>query len=196
MIENEINQIQKIIIHNGIGIEKKFFFYFNKKIFSRTNSGANSSTTTTNISHVSSPKNPMLHQQSPNILSSTKTPLSSGLSTSVPPHFTYPTSTTTTNQPVLQYSTIVSQNTLPSTSTTITSSNLTSKQQNILSPQTKQTSRQTSISSNDSTVNTTSTQSISSVTITTTNSTSHPPSLLSNTDRTGIDFYLYYLIIY
>ncbi len=109
------------------------------------------------------------------------------LSTSVPPHFTYPTST----QPILQYSTIVSQNTLPATSTA-SSSNSTSKQQNILSPQTKQISRQTSSTNNDSTVITTSSQSMSAGTTTTTNSTSnnsHPPSLLANNDRTGIEFH-------
>ncbi|CAF0931984.1 unnamed protein product [Rotaria sordida] len=157
----------------------------------RTNSGANGSTT--NITYGSSPKNPLIHQQS----SSTKTPLSSAsvLSASAPTHFTYPTTppaTTTTTQPVLQYSTIVSQNTIPSTP--ITSNNSISKQQNIFSPQTKQMSRQTSINNNDSTVITSSSQSIpssssSSTTTTITNSisnSSHPPSLLTNNDRTGL----------
>ncbi|CAF4951079.1 unnamed protein product, partial [Rotaria sp. Silwood1] len=141
----------------------------------RTNSGANSSTT--NVIHGSSPKNPILHQQS----SITKTP-TSVLSASVPTHFTYPTTTTT--QPVLQYSTIVSQNTIPSTPT---SSSSASKQQNIFSPQTKQMSRQTSINNNDSTVTTTSSQSIpSSSTTTTISNSSHPPSLVTNNDRTGL----------
>ncbi|CAF4540534.1 unnamed protein product, partial [Rotaria socialis] len=112
--------------------------------------GSSSTTITTSVSHGSSPKNPIVNQQS-----STKAPLSSAsvLSVSAPPHFTYPPLTTT--QPVLQYSTIVSQNTLPSTP--ITSSNSLSKQQNIFSPQSKQMSRQTSINNNDSPVITTST---------------------------------------
>ncbi|CAM2710927.1 unnamed protein product [Rotaria socialis] len=156
--------------------------------------GSSSTTITTSVSHGSSPKNPIVNQQS-----STKAPLSSAsvLSVSAPPHFTYPPLTTT--QPVLQYSTIVSQNTLPSTP--ITSSNSLSKQQNIFSPQSKQMSRQTSINNNDSPVITTSSQSIlsSSATTTTTTTTttatpitnsipnsSHPPSLLTNNDRSGI----------
>ncbi|CAF3055188.1 unnamed protein product [Rotaria socialis] len=158
--------------------------------------GSSSTTITTSVSHGSSPKNPIVNQQS-----STKAPLSSAsvLSVSAPPHFTYPPLTTT--QPVLQYSTIVSQNTLPSTP--ITSSNSLSKQQNIFSPQSKQMSRQTSINNNDSPVITTSSQSIlsSSATTTTTTTTatatatpitnsipnsSHPPSLLTNNDRSGL----------
>ncbi|CAF2713930.1 unnamed protein product [Rotaria sp. Silwood2] len=153
----------------------------------RTNSGTNSSTT--NVTHGSSPKNPILHQQT----SITKTPGSSSssssvLSTSAPTHFTYPiTTTATTTQPILQYSTIVSQNTTPSTP--ITSNSSGSKQQNIFSPQTKQMSRQTSINNNDSTIITTSSQSIpsfSSSTITTISNSSHPPSILTNNDRTGL----------
>lgn len=159
-------------------------------LFFRTNSGTNGSSSATTISHGSSPKNPNLSQPS-----STKTPLS-GSSQS---HFTYPittttsTTTTTTTQPVLQYSTIVSQNTLPSTSTGI--NNSVTKQQSIFSPQSKQMSRQTSVS-NDSTVPTTSSQTIlsssSSITTTAANvlpNSSHPPSLLSNNDRTGNIFY-------
>ncbi|CAF2265206.1 unnamed protein product [Rotaria magnacalcarata] len=162
----------------------------------RTNSGTNGSSsitttaTTTSVSHGSSPKNPIVNQQS-----STKAPLSSAsvLSASAPPHFTYPPLTTT--QPVLQYSTIVSQNTLPSTP--IISSSSLSKQQNIFSPQSKQMSRQTSINNNDSPVITTSSQSILSSSLssatttapTITNSipnSSHPPSLLTNNDRSGL----------
>ncbi|CAF1424164.1 unnamed protein product [Adineta steineri] len=155
----------------------------------RSNSGANGSSTT-NTPHISSPKSSVLQQQSPNVGSSTKPSLSSApvLSTSAPPHFTYPvtTSTTTTTPPVLQYSTIVSQNTLPSTPTTPSSSSST-KQQNIHSPQTKQMSRQTSIN-NDSTVTTTSTPSIPTTTTITSSSSnsSHPPSLLGNNDRSGL----------
>jgi hypothetical protein len=159
-----------------------------KTIFclTRSNSGANGSSTTS-TSYVSSPRNPFSYQQSPGVSSSssTKTPLSSssGLSASVPPHFTYPTST----QPVLQYSTIVSQNTLPSTSTS--NSNSISKQQSILSPKTNQMSRQTSVNNNDSTVITTSTQPTSTIASNSTASSSHPPSLLANNDRTGRQFY-------
>ena len=146
----------------------------------RLNSGTNNS----------SPKTPSQNQQSPNVSSSTKTPLSSSsvLSTSAPPHFTYPVTTTTT-LPILQYSAIVSQNTVPSTSTTTTSSNTTtSKQQHVLSPPTKQPTRQlpngTGIltNTNDTIVTTTSsTLPISSVTTTVTNSSnsSHPLPLLS-----------------
>jgi hypothetical protein len=145
----------------------------------RLNSGTNNS----------SPKTPSQIQQSPNVSSSTKTPLSSSsaLSTSAPPHFTYPVTTTTT-LPVLQYSAIVSQNTVPSTSTTTTSSNTTtSKQQHVLSPPTKQQTRQlpngTGIltNTNETIVTTTSTLPISSVTTTVTNSSnsSHPLPLLS-----------------
>ncbi|CAF4181798.1 unnamed protein product [Rotaria sp. Silwood2] len=162
----------------------------------RSNSGANNLSSV----HVPSPKTPsQLQQQSPNILSSTKPILPSApssasvLSTSAPPHFTYPITTTTL--PILQYAAIVSQNTVPSTSTTTTSSNTTISKQNVLSPQTKQQSRQllngtiTITNTNDSIVTTTSTLPISSVTTTVTSSSnsSHPPSLLSTTnDRTGI----------
>ncbi|CAF1414622.1 unnamed protein product [Adineta steineri] len=165
----------------------------------RSNSGANNSSAT----QISSPKALLQsQQQSPSLLSSTKPILSSApssasiLSTSAPPHFTYPVTTTST-LPVLQYSAIVSHNTVPSTSTTTTSSNtITSKQQqHILSPPTKQQSRQlpngtgSLLNTNESIVTTTSTLPISSVTTTVTNSsnTSHPPSLLSTTnDRSGI----------
>ena len=120
---------------------------------------------------------------------------SSGLSTSVPPHFTYPIST----QPVLQYSTIVSQNTLPSTAST-TNSNSTLKQVNVSSPQTKQMSRQTSTNNNDSTVTLTSTQPSAATTMTTTTSnssasSSHPLSLLANNDRSGIDLFHQLLLL-
>ncbi|CAF1629130.1 unnamed protein product [Adineta ricciae] len=160
----------------------------------RSNSGANGSSTAS-TSHASSPKNPTLHQQSPNVVSSTsKTPLSSApiLSASAPPHFTYPTTTTTTSttttQPVLQYSTIVSQKTLPSTPTTATSTS-TSKQQSMFSPQSKSMSRQTSVSNNESTISIASNSSIPSSTVTTINSasnSSHLPLLPANNDRTGI----------
>jgi len=152
----------------------------------RTNSGA----TNSSINNVSSPKTPSQTHQSPNVSSSsTKSVLSSApsLSTSAPPHFTYPTTTTTTTTtstlPVLQYAAIVSQNTTPTTS----SNTSASKQTNILSPQTKQTSRQlpngtnTTTNTNDSIVTTTST---SSTTITNSSNTSHPPSLLSSTSTT------------
>jgi hypothetical protein len=146
------------------------------------------------MSHVSSPKTPsILQHQSPS--SKLILPIvPSILSTSAPPHFTYPVSTT--NLPVLQYSAIVSQNTVPLTSTTTISSNSTiSKQQHVLSPPTKQQTRQLPNgtgaipNTHDSTVITTSSLPISSVTSTVTNSSnsSHPPSLLStNNDRTGI----------
>jgi hypothetical protein len=140
------------------------------------------------MSYTSSPRNPFSYQQSPGVSSSsttTKTPLSSssssGLSTSVPPHFTYPTST----QPVLQYSTIVSQNTPTST----TNSNSISKQQSVLSPKPNPMSRQTSVNNNDSTVNTTSNQSTSTITTNSTANSSHPPPLLANNDRSGRIFY-------
>ncbi|CAF1560433.1 unnamed protein product [Adineta ricciae] len=175
----------------------------------RTNSGANHSTTT----YVSSPKTSLqLQQQSPSVSTTTKSTLptvstpASALSTSAPPHFAYPATTTATATtsalPVLQYSAIVSQNTVPSTSTTTTSSNTnTSKQQqqHVLSPPAKQQQQQQSrqllngtgaISIiNDSIVTTSSTLPISSVTTTVTSSsnTSHPPSLLSTAnDRSGI----------
>lgn len=170
----------------------KIFFVF------RSNSGAHNSS----VTHVSSPKTNQ--QQSPSVLSSTnKTILPSApssasvLSTSAPPHFTYPlTTTSTTTLPVLQYSAIVSQNTVPSTSTTTTSSNtiVSKPQQHVLSPQTKQPLKDTTTTisnTNDSIlpiITTTSTLPISSVTTTVTNSTnsSHLPSLLSTTnDRTG-----------
>ncbi|CAF3662612.1 unnamed protein product [Rotaria sp. Silwood1] len=162
----------------------------------RSNSGANNNLSTT---HVSSPKNPsQLQQQSPNILSSIKPILPSApssasiLSTSAPPHFTYPITTTTTTLPVLQYAAIVSQNTVPSTSTTTTSSNTIISKQHILSPQTKQQSRQilngTTIitNTNDSIVTTTSTLPISSVTTTVTSSSNSLHLLPTTNDRTGI----------
>ena len=162
---------------------------------SRSNSGANGSSTTS-TSHASSPKNPTLNQQSPNVSSSTKTPLSSApiLSASAPPHFTYPTTSTSaaTTQPILQYSTIVSQNTLPTTPTTASSTpSSSSKQQGIVSPQAKQISRQISISNNDALGSITASQTISSAATTASSSTSnssHLPSLLSNNDRTGTSF--------
>ena len=169
-------------------------FGMNIFVLFRSNSGANNSS-------VTSPKNPFQsHQhQSPSVLSSAKSNQTSApssastLSTSAPPHFTYPTTNTTT-LPVLQYSAIVSQNTVPSTSTTTTSSNTTASKQQILSPQTKQPTRQLpngtgiTMNINEATSTSSSTLPISSVTTTVTNSSnsSHPPSLLlSNNDRTG-----------
>lgn len=174
MIENGINQNQKIVNRIEIGtlLYTDFHFYY---FSSRSNSGANGSSTTS-ISHMSSPKNP-LHHQSPGVSLSSKTPISSsstGLSASVPPHFTYPIST----QPVLQYSTIVSQNT-PSSSTTTSNSN--SKSSNILSPQPKSMSRQTSVNNHESNTLPTTTSTNNS-----TATNSHSSTLLTNNDRTGI----------
>lgn len=186
--ESEDNQSQRNRYKSQSSFDTTVFFVF------RSNSGANNSS-------VTSPKNPFQsHQhQSPSVLSSAKSnhpsaPSSaSTLSTSAPPHFTYPNNNSTT-LPVLQYSAIVSQNTVPSTSTTTTSSNTTASKQQILSPQTKQPSRQlpngtgTTMNINDGTSTSASTLPISSVTTTVTNSSnnSHPPSLLlANNDRTS-----------
>ncbi len=182
--ESEDNQSQR----NRFVKKKTLWLTFELWFQFRANSGANNSS-------VTSPKNPSQYQ-SPSLLSSTKStlPTPSILSTSAPPHFTYP-ATTTTTLPVLQYAAIVSQNTVPSTpSTTTTSSNTTTSKQQILSPQTKQPSRQlpngtgAMTNTNDSIATSTSTLPISSVTTTVTSSSnsSHPPSLLStNNDRTG-----------
>ena len=150
---------------------------------SRTNSGA----TNSSITNLFSPKTPSQTHQSPSVSSSST---KSSLSTSAPPHFTYPTTTTTTTTlPVLQYSAIVSQNT-----TTTTSSNTTAskQQQNILSPQPKPTFRQllngtnSTTNANDSIATTaTSSLPISSITTTVTNSSNMPSLLPTNNDRSG-----------
>ena len=202
MIENEINPNQKIVNLIEIGrFSLSRSISHDSFLSSRSNSGANGSSTS--ISHGISPKNPPLHQQSPGVSLSSKTPVTSstGLSASVPPHFTYPTST----QPVLQYSTIVSQNTLSSssssTTTTTTNGNSISRQSSVLSPQTKSMSRQTSVNNHESTMLTSLTQpTITTNTATTTTSTTistpssnnstssntHSSPLLTNNDRTGI----------
>ena len=173
----------------------------------RSNAGTNGSSAVS-LSHFSSPKNPSTYQQSPTVTSSGKALLSSvsNHSTSVPLHFTYPlssstspsavaaatttaTATTTTmssTQPILPYSAIVSHNTAASTSTTTTSGNSTSKQQqHVLSPPTRQFSRQLSANNNETTTTTTSTFPNSSVTSSSSNN-AHPSSpLVISNDRSG-----------
>ena len=174
----------------------------------RSNSGANQGSIS-HTTYVSSPKTPSINsQQSPSALSTSKPILpsavssASALSTSAPPHFAYPatstTATTTTSAgplPVLQYATIVSQNTVPSTSTTTATSNTGTPKQSshILSPPAKQQIRPMSNgtsntgTSNDSTAMTTSTFVLPLASVTSSSNNSYPPSLLSSTnDRTGM----------
>ena len=179
----------------------------------RSNSGVNQGSIA-HTTYVSSPKNPsVLTQQSPNI--SSKTNLSSAptsasaLSSSAPPHFAYPattsstnstttstsistsisittTTTTTTTLPVLQYSAIVSQNasstltsTLSTNTTTINAANTSKPSPHVLSPPNKQQQQQQQGTRPMSNGN--NNDSSSSII------TSHPPSLLSTSnDRTGL----------
>ena len=161
-----------------------------KRLFSRSNSGANQQGSLAHTSHVSSPKNPsVLTQQSPNV--SSKTNLSSAptsasaLSSSAPPHFAYPATTTTTTAttsttstlPVLQYSAIVSQNTAPS-STNITTSNANASKPSphVLSPPNKQQQQQGTRSMSNGNNN----ESSSII-------GSHPPSLLATNSNVPVE---------
>lgn len=208
MIENGINPNPKTTNHNGIGLSSCDQTNANPFASFRSNSGANQGSIS-HTTYVSSPKTPSINsQQSPSVLSTSKPILpsavssASALSTSAPPHFAYPaastTATTTTSAstlPVLQYATIVSQNTVPSTSTTTTTSNTGTPKQSpqILSPSAKQQIRPMSNgtsntgTSNDSTVMTTSTSALPLASVTSSSNNSYPPSLLSSTnDRSGM----------
>jgi len=179
----------------------------------RSNSGVNQGSIA-HTTYVSSPKNPsVLTQQSPNI--SSKTNLSSAptsasaLSSSAPPHFAYPattsstnstttststsistsisittTTTTTTTLPVLQYSAIVSQNASSTLTSTLSTNTTTSNAANTSKPSPHVLSPPNKQQQQQGTrpmSNGNNNDSSSSII------TSHPPSLLSTSnDRTGL----------
>ena len=189
-IENETNQNPRTANLTETGFSSTVDDG-DRSVSSRSNSGANQGSMS-HMAHVSSPKTPsIISQQSPSVLSTSKPILpsavssASALSTSAPPQFAYPVTSTTAvgTLPVLQYATIVSQNTVLSTTTPSTPK----QSPHILSPAAKQQSKAMSngtsnpATSNDATVMTTSALPLASVTSSSTNS--HPPSLLSSTNN-------------